>query len=379
MTTPLRTTSRSDIRHGCGVNTHFCFNPSVYAKGSEPNAETLKSIIDLKIGFIRERWWPRNVAQQKAFVALADAGVGLYLFIGAMDGTAGEAQADAAALAASPVAPGVIAVCGPNEANAHGGTIWPGKVVNIQRAISTEVSKYGSLKSAGVVGPALMHNVPHLDEDYQALAAAGVGRWCDTGDFHYYPGNVGPIGNAKEGVRAGQAYGALSLYQSETGWTGADTDQPTAARFTVETYLRNYLTGMVGTVVYEFADESEYVAGREGLFGLRKPLSDKLAYLAVKKLLATPDGAEPFVGVLAAYARGVDSDTTAVVTSEDGGFWTAYLLRNKQTTATLILPPQFKADMGTLTYGDDGTRRYAISLKETMTTVQVRPSGRSRR
>jgi hypothetical protein len=371
VSTPLKTTLRSDLRPGCGVNTHFCFNPSVYSRGTTPNPDLIQALIDLKIGVIRERYWPHNVAQQKAFQQLTDAGIGLYLFIGDIGSTTASVQSDAKALAATPYASSVVGVCGPNEPNAGGGKVWPSKVVSLQQALYSEVNEYKSLKGAGIVGPVLKHNVANIDADYQALAAAGVGRWCDVGDFHYYPGNAGPSGNAREAQRAGQAYGKLSLWQSETGWTGADTDPATAARFSVEALLRNHLTGMVGTIIYELADESQYVQGREGVFGLRKPDGPKPAYLAVQKLLATPDGRELFDGSLAPYSQGVESDCEGVVTSEGQGNFTVYLLRGKQMSATLELPPQFKCDTGSLAYGASGTRLYSIPLKETMTTVQV--------
>jgi hypothetical protein len=370
--TRLKTTPRSDLRQTCGVNTHFCFSPSVYSKNGEPNANVLKPLIDLQVGFIRERYWPNNPAQQKAFAALAKAGIGLYLFMCDVGTTTKEAAANVAALAATPYASSVVAICGPNEPNAHGGTSWPGKCVDLQEAIYNEAIKYRSLRNAAIVGPVLMHNVRDIDGDYQALGAAGIQRWCDTGDFHYYPGAAGPIGNAREAVRAGQAYGSLPLFQSETGWTGADTDPDTAARFSVEAYLRNHLTGMVGTILYELADESQYVNGREGLFGLRKPDDTKPAYDAIFDLLSRADGGEDFVGTLANYSRGVESDTNAVVTSEGRGRFTVYLLKASQTTATLVLPAEYAADSGTLSIDADGTRRYTVSLRETMTTVQVR-------
>ena len=378
MATKLKTTLRSDLRDGSGINTHFCFHPSVYGDGRTPNQQLVQSVIDLNIGVVRERYWPGNPAQQKAFDQLIDAGIGLYLFIGNISSTTGQMQTDAKALANASFASNVVGVCGPNEPNAGDGDGWAAKVVSLQQALYTEVCTHDSLKGAGIVGPALMHNVKDIDHDYYALAKAGVGRWCDVGDFHFYPGNAGPIGNAAEAIRAGEAYGALGLWQSETGWTGADTSEQDAARFSVEALLRNHLTGMVGTILYELVDESQYVAGREGLFGLRKPNGTKLAYLAVQKLLATPDGREPFDGWLAPYATGVESDCEAVVTSEGKSCWTVYLLKHSQATATLVLPPQYKADNGSFSYGGDGRRRYTVQLNETMTTVQVQPAiGRS--
>lgn len=372
MSRPLHTTARRDLRGGCGANTHFCFNPSVYAVGPTPNPHIVKSLIDLKVGYVRERWWPRNVGQQAAFATLTDAGIGLYLFIGDIGYTPAQARADVALLAQSPIASSVVGVCGPNEPNAHGGTTWPARVTAIQQAIHTEVFNQPRLANhVAVVGTALKHNVPNIDADYRAVAAAGIQRWCDVGDFHFYSGSVGPSLNAAEADRAGQAYGRLPLWHSETGWTADDTDEHVAARFSVEALLRNHHSGIVGTMLYEFADESQYVRGREGMFGLMHPVEKKPAYRSIEKLLATADGSQGFPGWLARSDKGVESDTRVVVTSEGGGKWTVYLLRGQQDFVTLVLPPGLRASVGSLTTGTKGNRRYPIKMTQTLTTVQV--------
>jgi hypothetical protein len=379
VTRQLTVTSRADLRQCSGVNTHFCFNPSVYSVGKNPNAAMVNNIINLGVGYIRERWFPTNAAQQAAFKTLTAAGVRLYLFVGDMTYAPADVAADMAALAASPFVGSVEAVCGPNEPNAHGGTVWPGKVTNIQKAIYQAVYgakngpdlKWGS--DLAVVGPVLKHNVDDIDGDYQALAAAGIQRWCSIGDFHFYPGSAGPIGNAAEAVRAGQAYGALPLYQSETGWTGADTDPGTAGRFSVEAYLRNYLTGIVGTLIYELADESQYVPGREGLFGLVTPTLPKTGYTMTQSLLTTPDGGEDFPGSLGTLS-GVESDAQIIVTSEGGGNWTVYLMKQQQGKVTLILPSSYTCDIGIFSQGNGGNNRYTINFDNTMMVAHVSPS-----
>jgi hypothetical protein len=360
------------------VNTHFCFNPSIYSVGKKPNPDMISAITALGVSYIRERWSPTNVAQQTAFKQLAAAGIRFYLFVGDMTYSQADIANDVAALAASPFVNSVEAVCGPNEPNKNGGTTWPKKVTTLQSAIYNSVfgaMSYGQFApDVSVVGPALKHNVPDVDADYQAVAAAGVQRWCTVGDFHYYPGNGGPITNDDEAVRAGQAYGPLPLWQSETGWTNADTTPEDAARMSVEAYLRNHLSGIVGTLIYELADESQYVPGREGLFGLISPTGDKLGYDMVQTLLATPDGGEQFPGSLAPTSTGVDSDALSVVTSEGNGNWTVYLMKQTQNKVNLVLPQTYAADLGKMSLNSDGTAKYTISFDETMMIVHVGPA-----
>lgn len=374
----LTVTSRADLRAASGVNTHFCFNPSIYAVGKKPNQTMIDDIVAMKVAYIRERWQPTNAAQQVAFTQLAAAGVRFYLFVGDMTYGPADIANDVAALAASPFVNSVEAVCGPNEPNKNGGTQWPSRVTRLQQAIyqsvfgATSYAKFAS--DIAVVGPALKHNVPDVDGDYQAVAAAGIQRWCSAGDFHFYPGNAGPIQNAGEAVRAQQAYGQLPLWQSETGWTNADTTPEDAGRFSVEAYLRNHLTGIVGTLIYELGDESQYVQGREGLFGLVTPTAPKVGFTSIQTLLAPADGNEDFPGTLAAYQTGVDSDAQIVVTSEGNGNWTVYLLQQTQNRATLVLPASYVCDTGNLSIGGSGAKRYTINFAQTMMVAHVSPT-----
>jgi hypothetical protein len=333
---PLTVTARSDLRKGSGANTHFAIDPSVYTQATVPNPVVVQAIIDLNIGYVRERWRANTVAQQSAFTTLTQAGVGLYLFIGSINYPLELFPADVAALAEAPFADSVIAICGPNEPNADGGDTWPDLVVAMQEAIYTEVFNHPDFaRHVAIVGPALKHEVNDLDHDYQALANAGIGRWCTAGDFHFYPGNGGPWRNAAEITRARQAYGDLPLWHGETGWTGADTAPDVAGKFTIEALLRNHLSGLVGTVLYEVADEAEFLPGREGLFGLMTATDPKPAYTRIQKLIAAQDGYEPINAWLDDYATGVESDTGVVVTSEGNRSWTIYLLRESQDTATI--------------------------------------------
>lgn len=371
MTTALATTKRLDLADGSGANTQFAVSPSVYAKGTTPNPVVVQAIIDLGVGCVREGWRPSSAAQRAAFTTLTKADVRLVLYIGDITSTAKQVQADIAALAASPFAASVVAICGPDEPNAAGGEAWPVKAVAIQQTIWNEVHKYRVFAHTAIVGPGLKHDVPDIDADYQALADAGIARWCNAGDFHYFPGSAGPVTNAAEADRAGQAYSSLSLWQSETGWTTSVTDATTAGLFSVEALLRNHLSGIVGTLLYDVADEAPYVKGALGEFGLMTATTPKPAYTGIQTLLRTPDGKARFPGWLDDYSPGLESDTAAVVTSDGSGQWTVYLLREKQTTAHLVLPARFTADCGDFTVDAHGNHSYQVPLGS-MSVVKVR-------
>src|SRR4051812_29761463 len=113
MARALPTTPRADLRAGAGVNTKFAVDPSVYTLNGVPNAELIQSIIDLGIGYIRERWYRQDPGQDAAFRPVTQAGVGLFMYIGRIETyTPAMAAADVASLAESPFADSVVAVCG---------------------------------------------------------------------------------------------------------------------------------------------------------------------------------------------------------------------------------------------------------------------------
>lgn len=371
----LPTTPRESLRAVCGVNVHFVFNPSVFAVGTNPDPDMINFIIKSGVRYIRERWRPGNKAQFAAWTQLADAGVRFYTFIGDTSSSLDEITSDTTALANSPIAKAVKGVCGPNECNSSQNDTWQDKTVKIQKTIFQTVDKYAPMfaDDVEVVSACLKHNVPNLDGDYVKIAAAGIQPWCTQADFHYYPGNGGPISNANEASRARQAFGSLPLWHSETGWTGADTTPDNAGRFTIEAFLRNYLTGIVGTIIYELADEGQYVSGREGKFGMCEPAFPKLAHTWTSHLLTTPDGNEDFPGWLADFSEGVESDSQAVVVSDGAGYFTVHLLKIKQGYVNLTLPPGYASDVGALTVLSNGNSKYKITYSTTMMTAHIRP------
>lgn len=371
----LPTTPRRELAARCGANVHFVFNPSVFAVGNKPNPDMIDFIIKSGLGYIRERWRPGNKAQAAAWTQLAEAGVRFFTFIGDPNASVDEVASDTADLAKSPFAKAVKGVCGPNECNKHQNDTWPKKTVKLQQAIFQNVDKFRSkfADDVEVVSACLKHNVPSLDADYLKIGAAGIQQWCTQADFHFYPGNKGPISNAGEATRARQAFGDLPLWHSETGWTGADTDPDNAGRFTVEAYMRNYLTGIVGTHIYELADEGQYVNGREGKFGMCRPAFPKLAYTWTSMVLTTPDGNEEFPGWLGEFSAGVNSDSQAVVLSNGAGYFSVHLLKIKQDQVTLVLPAGYDSDTGKKTTMANGDSKFVIKYSDTMMTANIRP------
>lgn len=374
MTTALVTTPRRDLRGGAGVNTRFWLDPSVYSEHGRPRPRILNAIYDLGVGYVREWWRPHSLAQKAAFTALADNGVGVHLYIGDLTYTPAQAAADVAALARAPFVDAVIAISGPNEPNSQGGDGWAQKAVALQRAIYSEAFDHPALARVAIVGSALKENVADLDADYRALADAGIARWCTAGDFHCYPGDDGAVAIAREARRSHQAYGRMLLWNSETGWTTAEIDERLAGRFAVEALLRNHLDGIAGTIVYGMADESEYLPGRKGYYGLMTATRPKSGYEDIQALLTPRDGHERFPGFLGQYSDGVESDVGAVVTSEGNSQWTVHFLRNEQDHVTLLLPAKYCSDRGRFHFQTGGTRRVTIKLPETISPVYVRPS-----
>jgi hypothetical protein len=351
----LTVTPRADLRAACSVQIHGAWS-APWNNGQTPNASLIEAIIGLGVGLVRDSLWCHNTAQQRWHKALADAGIGLWLNVVA--DRAQYAAADIAYLAGLPYADAVKALGGLNEPNAYPNDTWPAHTVAVQMELQKAADLF--LPDALVVGPALKHEHVDYDADLKALAVAGIAEWCDTLDHHFYPSAEGPAANARERARAEAGYGAPVGTQSETGQTDTQCkDAGLKARWSVETYLRNYLDGVRLTSLYSLVDDST------GLFGL----VGKPAETAVRELLATPDGGEDFPGWLAQHPE--PSDARYVCTSEGGGKWTVYLLRGNDPTATLVLPGRgYKVDVGTETVGPRGNER-ELELLDSLTVVHV--------
>jgi hypothetical protein len=370
----LPVTPRSALRSGAGVNTHFCNENSTYSDAKTAKPEVVAAIPALGVSMVRERYWPNHPCQKDAFSALAKKGVRFYLFIGDTTYNYSHAVSDIDALAKSDIASSVAAICGPNEPNKSGGD-WPSACQEIQRAIHDRVLYYRSqahplFKNTLIVGPALMHeHVQNLDQDYRDLGNKIKGLF-ECGDFHFYPGLSGPFKNAQECDRARtEAFGSVpysKMFQSETGWTGTKTKPDDAGRFSAEAILRNYLTGIHGTLLFEFIDQPKQ-GGDEAQFGLLYPdCRHKPAYDMLKELLTHNDGNEAFPGYLSS------GDANTVVTSEGNGHWTVYFLMNKDHAATLQLPAGYKSDVNNpITFVDNKYPKVTLVIAHIRKTLSA--------
>lgn len=383
---PIPTSTRDELIATTCIQTHFDHPRSVYsADGVTASPQVVSNLIASGLGAVRQTWWPGSRSCRDGLAALASAGFSLYLTL-RRDIKPGEVAGDIEVLDGMSWAGAVIAVEGINEPNAAGGDSWPPRVAAIQSALTEALTRSSHLIAADVGGIPLMRNVGHAGDRYtadvQAIAATNVGAWCDLGVFHHYPGNGGPVLNAGEVDLVRPIYeldgGEGRRYvHGETGWTGADTDPWDAERMTWETYLRNYLhrdadgqPDIILTNIYEAADESATLPGREGRFGVLDAQGHpKPAYYGIRRLVGIPDGGTVFRGRLSAA-----DDATPVVFSNGGdcipGSFQLYLLRGELPLATVIVPP----DLNVFSYvrgvptllpfevGSAGNRRFAVTF-----------------
>jgi len=351
---------RDQLTGGC--NTHFCWgDPNPY----HPAREKAELIASWGLRYVRERYFPKNKAQQTAFTTLADLGVQLYLTIGAMDSSLDQIDADMLALNNSDVLDNVLAICGPNEPNKSENDTWQDKLAKVQQRI-WEQRPPGTPVAAG----ALKVNVKTYEDDWRTVAAKGIPANCDWLDFHNYPNTKGPLDNTAVAARLAEA-GGKPLFQSETGWTthqGWTTEQQ--SHWVAEVLLRNSLDpNVVGTTIYEGFDYVEAEGKHSGNFGPD--------WTETTALLGGTDHGQPFPGWLASWQGDLPYDGQAVCTNDDDNTWTLYLLAAADTVQedyTLVLPPSCVCTLGPPTKtGSDGNLRWVdVPVTQTMTTINVR-------
>jgi hypothetical protein len=358
--TKARRLTRADIV--AAANTHFCWgDPNPY----RPSVDVANSLLSWGITALRERWFPRNRAQQDGFSAFCAGGGRLYLVMGAMDSSLAEITDDMQTWRSSKFVDYTLGISGPNEPNKGENTTWPDALKKRQQVIWDQ-----RVSGVDVCAGALMHNVSDYDGDLLTMVSSGIVDLADHGDFHNYPAAKGPLGNESEVVRARQAYGEMDLWQSETGWTTQQTGPDDQARWVAEAILRGHLReGMAGTIIYEALDNVKNEGQHSGNFG-----PDWSAW--VTPMVTGFDGTREFPGWLADYSKNVPYDGQFVATADADAGWTLYLLADENSTQehyTLVMPPRLTCSLGKPDKtGDDGNYRWVDRpVDQSLTRITV--------
>jgi hypothetical protein len=379
---PVPTTSRADFRATVGVNTHF--NKAGYQDqhGDSYDKRILDALVELRPGFIREAWWPGNPPQQEAFAVLVSHRIRLHLTLNNAIGL-GDIDRYVQACVDAGFDRHVTHFAGLNEPNDNHPRGWAAKTLNYQQALFDAVTSRqakGHFPRCKVAGPSLKHQVTDLDADYRAISE--VRRFCQVGNFHFYPAWNGAYECPGELERARQAFGeGMDLLQTESGRSRDDSASHQVAKFLVDWHIRMFFEpGCAGSVGYEFADEDN-LTGREAQFGLfNRSTGPWAAYHALRPLLAAKHGGEP-----SPVSVSKDTDAKVLVFSNGSGQFDVFLSwppghGSHQRHAELLLPHDYTCDTGRHMTGSEGDGlRYRIDRPRagallTAASVSPRPA-----
>jgi hypothetical protein len=187
-TAPAPARMADSLAASYGINTHLSFRPTVYGN-TRAVVEFLKWS---RVRMIRDHIAPGNKAQMRAFADLADAGCRVHSTMGNF-GETDQPVMNSLVAAAATIPEAFVSFGGPNEPNAVGRPAdWASRTVAHQKLIWDTVHNNSALSSIPICGPALQDAAPTLQQDFAAIGLAGVGSYCDYGDFHSYPGGRTP-------------------------------------------------------------------------------------------------------------------------------------------------------------------------------------------
>ena len=253
-TSPTKAVSASSFVNSIGVNIHLWETTSGY--GNIPLIEN--SLVYLGIENVRDNYLPSSVA---GFTALVDAGFHLDLAIPPAVTTAAYVAAVDAFNTANPG--GIIAIEGPNEVN-----IWP-VTYNGGTTLADEAAYQKSFYAA-IRADAHLNNIPVYDLSigsgdptvYQALG--NLSAAANYNNIHTYLNDAHAPEWSLNILMAPMSVEApgLPTVITETGYNTdpndgySGVDQITQAKYTLDTLMDAYKSGVVSTYLYELLDDN---------------------------------------------------------------------------------------------------------------------------
>jgi hypothetical protein len=247
-------------------------------------------------------------------------------------------------------ASGVASVEYPNEYDNAKDPAWASKLRDWGRQIYTKMKANPATRGIQVVGPSLVgKTAPSILGDLSA--------YMDAGNLHPYTGGLSPTPEhmALERLRMAATSGAKPLVATEAGFhtvltsTGAfaGTDEPTAANYTVRTFLEHFIDGIQRTYIFQLFDHRSDPSNPELNFGLlRNDGTPRKAFYAVKNLMSMVGAQGP--SKLAALPYAVQGDTSDlrhfVLQQGDGShllvLWRTASVWNRGTKQRIAVDPR---------------------------------------
>jgi hypothetical protein len=349
------------FRDSVGVNTHVSYYDTVYGKWST----VLDKVQALGVTHLRDglfgnpTWRDWNKRYNASVQAAAVRGIRFTMVMG-HPGFRGGTIDNLVAAAAGPAAGAVEAFEGPNEYDISGDPNWSSALRAYQGELYTKLKANPATRGLPVLGPSLVY--ARSRTTLGNLEAA-----LDQGNLHPYTGGESPSAAhmASEAKLASKVSGSKPPVATEFGFHNAmagNASQPpvsesVAAVYAVRTYLEHFRAGIKRSFAYEIVDlhADRSRTNSEHNWGLlRNDWTEKPAYVALKKLLATVGNLPP-LSVAHDLPLTVSGDTTGVnrllLERADGTYllalWQNASLWDTQTRQPLTVPAKtVQVDLG---------------------------------
>jgi hypothetical protein len=280
----------NDFVDSVGVNVHLGYADTPYGRQDLVKAK----LLELGVRYVRDGLVPGQPNVYRAWRELASRGIRLDLIVGDPLRRGGIGPiGDQLAIVKGELSHTVTSLEGPNEYDIQGDPNWKETLRDYQRRLYEMVKQDPALRSIPVVGPTVVQPGSH-DQ------LGDIGRWLDYGNMHPYPSGSPPDRDSQMNQELGWAAinaGSKRILATETGYHNAlnadsphrGTSEEAAGVYIPRLYLDYFRRGVVRTFDYELIDEhpDQPRQNIEANFGLlRNDFSDKLAYVALKRLVA---------------------------------------------------------------------------------------------
>ena len=315
-----RLASAAAFRDSVGVGTHPSYYDTPYGQWNRVVAR----LRELGVHHIRGSFFASgnagwNARQAENFRTAFAAGIRVNVVLDLRCSPSGRIDPCLSGMKAELPRGSVESVEWPNEHDLFGGPGWKPVLQSWGRSLYRRVKADPVLRSLRVVGPSLVAPAaPTVLGDQSA--------YLDAGNLHPYTGGPSPnprhISAEQRRMRPVSGHKPLVATEAgfhtspfETNGSHPPTDEPTAAAYTLRTYLEHFADGIDRTYLYELLDERVAPLDSGSNFGLlHADFSPKPAFTQLKRLLdMTGSSAPPSLRPLALTIGGDTRDVRSLL------------------------------------------------------------------
>jgi hypothetical protein len=329
-----RLASAAAFRDSVGVGTHPSYYDTPYGQWNRVVAR----LRELGVHHIRGSFFASgnagwNARQAQNFRTAYAAGIRVNVVLDLRCSPSGRVDPCLSGMKAELPRGSVESVEWPNEHDLFGGPAWKPVLQFWGRDLYRRVKADPVLRSLRVVGPSL--GAPGAP-----TALGDESAYLDAGNLHPYTGGSSPNPGhiIAEERRMRPVSGGKPLVSTESGFhtspletngSHPPTDEPTAAVYTLRTFLEHFADGIDRTYLYELLDQRVAPLDSVSNFGLlHADFSPKPAFTQLKRLLdMIGSSSPPSLTPLAVGLGGDTSDVRSLLLQQGAGRYALVLWR----------------------------------------------------